>query len=167
MISPPFARLDYPSLRQSVYLNQASLGLIGQPAVTAMHTFIENVARHSNLYMSDRDEVAYCRELLAKIGQLSGEQVITIPGTNYVAANVVRKTDSDRIIVHFVNYNTPLKNVRVNVNLDGVLKQIDNKRIKVLSPDGGAKVIEVLSVRGAKVEFVLPELDVYDVVVIN
>lgn len=107
------------------------------------------------------------RELLAKIGQLSGEQVITIPGTNYVAANVVRKTDSDRIIVHLVNYNTPLKNVRVNVNLDGVLKQIDNKRIKVLSPDGGAKPIEVLSVRGAKVEFVLPELDVYDVVVIN
>jgi hypothetical protein len=106
-------------------------------------------------------------ELLAKIGQLSGEQVITIPGTNYVAANVVRKTDSDRIIVHFVNYNTPLKNVRVSVNLDGVLKQIDNKRIKVLSPDGGAKAIEVLSVRGAKVEFVLPELDVYDVVVIN
>jgi hypothetical protein len=53
------------------------------------------------------------------------------------------------------------------VNLDGVLKQIDNKRIKVLSPDGGAKAIEVLSVRGAKVEFVLPELDVYDVVVIN
>jgi hypothetical protein len=103
------------------------------------------------------------RQLLAKIGQLSGEQVITIPGTNYVAANVVRKTDSDRIILHFVNYNTPLKNVRVSVNLDGVLKQIDNKRIKVLSPDGGAKAIEVLSVRGAKVEFVLPELDVTSV----
>ena len=49
MISSPFDRLDYPSLRQSVYLNQASLGLIGQPAVTAMHTFIDNVARHGNL----------------------------------------------------------------------------------------------------------------------
>ncbi|HTS58196.1 MAG TPA: hypothetical protein VMH03_11645 [Terriglobales bacterium] len=107
------------------------------------------------------------RELLAKIGQLSGEQVITIFGTNYVAANVVRKTDSERIIVHLVNYNTPPKNVRVSVNLDGVIKQIDGKRIKVLSPDGGAKAIEVSSVRGAKVEFVLPELDVYDVVVIN
>src|ERR1019366_4108129 len=46
MISPPFDRLDYPSLRQSAYLNQASLGLIGRPAVTAMHTFIDNVARH-------------------------------------------------------------------------------------------------------------------------
>jgi hypothetical protein len=107
------------------------------------------------------------RELLAKINQLSGEQVITIPGTNYVAANVVKKTDSDRVIVHFVNYHTPLKNVRVSVNLDGVVKQIDSKRIQLFSPDGGATKIEVASVRGTRVEFVLPELDVYDVVRIN
>lgn len=107
------------------------------------------------------------QELLAKIEQLSGEQVITIPGTSYVVANVVRKTDSDRVIVHFVNYNTPLKNVRVSLNLEGVLKQIDAKRIKVFSPDGDAQAIEVSPVRGSKVEFVLPQLDVYDVVVIN
>jgi len=70
MISPPFDRLDYPSLRQSVYLNQASLGLIGQPAVTAMHTFIDNVARHGNLYMSDKDEVAYCEALRERASRL-------------------------------------------------------------------------------------------------
>jgi cysteine desulfurase/selenocysteine lyase len=63
MISSPLDRLDYPSLLQSVYLNQASLGLIGQPAVTAMHSFIDNVARHGNLCMSDSDEVAYCETL--------------------------------------------------------------------------------------------------------
>ena len=57
MIPSAFDRLDYPSLRQSVYLNQASLGLIGQPAVAAMHAFIDDVARHGNLYMSDSDEV--------------------------------------------------------------------------------------------------------------
>src|SRR5690242_4480366 len=65
------------------------------------------------------------RELLAKLNQLSGEQVVTITGTQYVAANVVRKTDSDRVILHFVNYHTPLTNVHVSVNLDGVLKRID------------------------------------------
>src|SRR5580765_6098634 len=70
MISSPFDRLDYPSLRQSVYLNQASLGLIGQPAVTAMHTFIDNVARHGNLYMSDSDEVAYCETLRERASRL-------------------------------------------------------------------------------------------------
>jgi cysteine desulfurase/selenocysteine lyase len=70
MISSPFDRLDYPSLHQSVYLNQASLGLIGQPAVTAMHSFIDNVARHGNLYMSDRDEVAYCETLRERASRL-------------------------------------------------------------------------------------------------
>ena len=70
MISSPFDRTDYPSLRQSVYLNQASLGLIGQPSVTAMHTFIDNVARHGNLYMSDRDEVAYCETLRERASRL-------------------------------------------------------------------------------------------------
>src|SRR6202045_3908661 len=69
MISP-FDRLDYPSLRQSVYLNQASLGLISQPAVTAMHTFIDNVAKHGNLHMSDSDEVAYCETLRERASRL-------------------------------------------------------------------------------------------------
>jgi cysteine desulfurase / selenocysteine lyase len=70
MISSLFNRLDYPSLHQSVYLNQASLGLIGQPAVSAMHTFIDNVARHGNLYMSDEDEVAYCGTLRERASRL-------------------------------------------------------------------------------------------------
>ena len=70
MISSLFNRLDYPSLHQSVYLNQASLGLIGQPAVTAMHAFIDNVARHGNLYMSDKDEVAYCGTLRERTSRL-------------------------------------------------------------------------------------------------
>ena len=70
MIPSLFNRLDYPSLRQSVYLNQASLGLIGQPAVTAMHTFIDDVARHGNLYMSDSDEVGYCETLRERAARL-------------------------------------------------------------------------------------------------
>lgn len=107
------------------------------------------------------------RELLAKISELSGAQVITLPGINYVAANVVKKTDSDRVILHFVNYHTPLKNVRVSVNLDGVVKQIDGKRIQLFSPDGGAKQLSEVSVRGTSVDLVLPELEVYDVVALN
>ena len=53
-----------------MYLNQASLGLIGQPAVTAMHTLIDNVARHGNVYMSDEDEVAYCGTLRERASRL-------------------------------------------------------------------------------------------------
>lgn len=107
------------------------------------------------------------RELLAKLSQLSGEQVIAIPETNYVAANVVKKTNSDRVILHFVNYDKPLKNVRVRLNLNGVVKQIDSKRIQLFSPDSSARDVKVSYLRGTVVELVLPELDIYDVVAIN
>jgi selenocysteine lyase/cysteine desulfurase len=53
-----------------VYLNQASLGLIGEPAVAAMHSFLENVARHGNLYMSDSDEINYGHTLRGVAGRL-------------------------------------------------------------------------------------------------
>jgi len=70
MIPSLFDRSVYPSLGQSVYLNQASIGLIGQPAVAAMHTFIDEVARHGNLYMSDSDEVEYCEKLRERAARL-------------------------------------------------------------------------------------------------
>ena len=87
MIPSPFNRLDYPTLRQSVYLNQASLGLIGQPAVTAMHTFIDDVARHGNLYMSDSDEVGYCetlRERAARLFHCDSTQVAIVAGASEI-----------------------------------------------------------------------------------
>jgi selenocysteine lyase/cysteine desulfurase len=87
MITSLFDRLDYPSLGQSVYLNQASLGLIGQPAVTAMHTFIDDVARHGNLYMSDSDEVGYCetlRERAARLFHCDSTQVAIVAGASEI-----------------------------------------------------------------------------------
>lgn len=80
-------RLDYPTLRESVYLNQASLGLIGQPAVTAMHAFIENIARHGNLYMSDIDELAYfetLRECAARLLHSDSVKVAIVAGASEI-----------------------------------------------------------------------------------
>ncbi len=69
MTSSLLDRSQYPCLRDSVYLNQASLGLIGQPAVAAMHSFLENVARHGNLYRSDSDEINYGHALRGVAGR--------------------------------------------------------------------------------------------------
>lgn len=63
MISSLFDRQDYPTLSENYYLNQASLGLIGRPAVNAMHQFIDDYACHGNCYMSDKDEAAYLSAL--------------------------------------------------------------------------------------------------------
>ena len=59
MVSSLIDRTDYPTLRETVYLNQASLGLIGNPAVDAMHDLLDRVVRHGNLHMSDEEEVAF------------------------------------------------------------------------------------------------------------
>jgi selenocysteine lyase/cysteine desulfurase len=56
-------RSNYPSLNDYVYLNQASLGLIGQPAVQSMHSFLDNIARHGNLRMTDEEEVGFFESL--------------------------------------------------------------------------------------------------------
>jgi selenocysteine lyase/cysteine desulfurase len=63
-------RTHYASLADCVYLNQASLGLLGQPAVEAMHRFVDDVARHGNLNMSDADEVRYFDQLRVRAAQL-------------------------------------------------------------------------------------------------
>ena len=59
MVSSLIDRGGYPTLRGCVYLNQASLGLIADPAVEAMHDLLDRVVRHGNLHMSDEDEVAF------------------------------------------------------------------------------------------------------------
>ena len=59
MVSSLIDRGGYPTLRECVYLNQASLGLIADPAVEAMHDLLDRVVRHGNLHMSDEDEAAF------------------------------------------------------------------------------------------------------------
>ena len=68
MIPSLFDRRDFPTLEQYRYLNQASLGLIGRPAVQAMHGFIDEYARHGNCRMSDEDEAQYL-DALRRIGR--------------------------------------------------------------------------------------------------
>jgi len=58
MIAPLSDRADYPTLFEATYLNQASLGLTPQPAIAAMHRFLDDIGRHGNLYLSDAEELA-------------------------------------------------------------------------------------------------------------
>lgn len=70
MPSALFKRASYPTLEHGVYFNQAALGLIGQPAVEAMHAFLDTVARHGSLRMSDTEEATYAEALRARAARL-------------------------------------------------------------------------------------------------
>ena len=71
MIQSISSRRDYPCLKTQSYLNQASLGLIGEPAVSAMHRFLDETARHGNLRMSDAEEAAFLQPLRSRFAQLT------------------------------------------------------------------------------------------------
>ena len=81
MISALVDRSSYPTLNDCVYLNQASLGLIGQPAVQSMHDFLDNTARHGNLRMTDEEEVGFFESLRQRGARLlnchAGQLAIT------------------------------------------------------------------------------------------
>ena len=70
MLSSLVDRREYPTLRECVYLNQASLGLIADPAVEAMHDLLDRVVRHGNLHMSDEDEAAFLDSLRRRAARL-------------------------------------------------------------------------------------------------
>ncbi len=68
--APLIERSDYPTLRECVYLNQASLGLISDPAVGAMHELLDRVVRHGNLNMTDEDETGFLDDLRERAARL-------------------------------------------------------------------------------------------------
>ena len=91
MIPSLFDRRDFPTLEQYRYLNQASLGLIGRPAVQAMHEFIDEYARHGNCRMSDEDETQYLdalRGLAAKVFSCPPAQVAVVGCASEILAQL-------------------------------------------------------------------------------
>lgn len=63
MINSLSDRSNYNTLNHYTYLNQASLGLVPEKAVKAIHFFLDNVARHGNALMSDEEELGFLEPL--------------------------------------------------------------------------------------------------------
>ncbi len=107
------------------------------------------------------------QELRARLANLEGSPLISISDAKYVAANLVHKNGSKRYVLHFVNYDKPLQNVRVKVNLDGYPVKFSKNKISLLSPDAVPLKVADIAVKGKTLEFALPQLTIYDVVVLN
>ena len=112
-------------------------------------------------------EAAPREELRVQMASLEGDPLITLSGAPYVAANVTRKNGTDRFILHFVNYDKPLQNVRVKLNLEGMPVKINKNKVQCWSPDVAPLKVDQIVVRGNSLEFTLPALDVYAVVTVN
>ena len=63
MITSLSDRSNYKTLNHFTYLNQASLGLVPETSVEAMHEFLDKIARHGNALMSDQEELDFLEPL--------------------------------------------------------------------------------------------------------
>ncbi|HSB17726.1 MAG TPA: hypothetical protein VLE22_24975 [Bryobacteraceae bacterium] len=104
------------------------------------------------------------KTLAESLRRLEGEPLVMVEGAPYVAANLAKKNRQNRFFLHLVNYDRPLKDVRVKVNLDGIAESINAKGLRLYSPDAVPKTVNVTRATGKSVEFVVPALEVYDVI---
>jgi hypothetical protein len=107
------------------------------------------------------------KELAESLSKLEGAPLVTIEDARYVAANLVRRNGQNRFILHLVNYDKPLKNVRVKVDFEGVADSIDSRSLRLYSPDAVGRTVNVTNSTGRILEFQVPELDVYDSITFN
>lgn len=117
--------------------------------------------------MSQLKENTILSEFLSHVEKLAGESIVSLPNSKYVAANIVKKRGTNRLIVYLVNYGEPLRNVKVKLNLDGFISKIDQKKLKLYSPDNVSTDLREVSINGKKLELTVPELDVYQVLAVN
>ncbi len=118
-------------------------------------------------FLAKLGELSARKELSESIRRLEGEPVVTIEGASHVAANLVRKQNQKRFILHLVNYDRPVQNLTVKINLDGIADAIDPGSLRLYSPDAVPKTVKVIKAAGRSVELQVPELDVYDVITID
>ncbi len=107
------------------------------------------------------------KEFLDNINKVEGDPIVSLSRVQYVATNAVRKVGTERIILHVVNYDKPVHNVQVMINLDGIVPALSAPAVQIFSPDQVAREVKNLSVKGNRVIFTIPDLDVYDVITIN
>lgn len=107
------------------------------------------------------------KEFLGQLNELLPQRIIQLDNAEYVLANVVQKTDNDQVVIHLVNYLKRLKNIEVNLNLEGIVKNINKEKISIYSPDEVSLELGKVSANDKQLKFVVSELAIYNMIVIN
>jgi len=81
---------------------------------------------------------------------------------------LTRKPDGRTLILHLLNYNqVPAKNVKVELELSGLVEDLSRWEVKVLSPDTAQPQFAGLYLQGSVCEFTLSRIQHYTVVTLS
>jgi len=87
----------------------------------------------------------------------------------YVLGQLTRKPDGRTFILHLLNYDhqAPAENVKVQLDLSGLVQDLSSWEVKVLSPDAAQPQLTGLSLHGSVGEFTLGRIEHYTVVTLS
>ena len=94
---------------------------------------------------------------------------LSLEPRGYVLGQLTRKPDGRTFILHLLNYDhqTPAENMKVRLELGGLVQDLSGWEVKVLSPDAAQPQFTNLSLHGNVCEFTLRRIDHYTVVTLS
>ena len=104
--------------------------------------------------------------IAARAEAAAGGPRLSLEPRNYVLGQLTRKSDGKTLILHLLNYDhqTAAKNVKVRLDLNGLVQDLSRWQVTVLSPDTASPKIIGLSLHGSVCEFSLDRVEHYTVV---
>src|SRR6201993_1237335 len=104
--------------------------------------------------------------IASRAGAAAGGPGLTLEPRGYVLGQLTRKPDGQTFILHLLNYDhqVPAENVKVRLDLSGLVQDLSRWEVRVLSPDAPQPRFTGLSLHGCVAEFTLGQIDHYMVV---
>jgi hypothetical protein len=87
----------------------------------------------------------------------------------YLLGQLTQKLDGRTLILHLLNYDhhAPAQNVKVRLELSGLVQDLSRWDVKILSPDAVQPQLAEVSLHGSVVEFTVGRIEHYDVVTLS
>jgi len=107
--------------------------------------------------------------IVARAEAAAGGPRLSLEPRGYVLAQLTQKPDGRTLILHLLNYNhqIPAKNVKVRLDLSGLVQELSRWDVKVLSPDDAQPQFADVSLHGSVAEFTLGRIEHYIVVTLS
>jgi hypothetical protein len=105
----------------------------------------------------------------ARAEAAAGGPRLSLEPRGFVMGQLTRKPDGRTLILHLLNYDhqSQADNVRVRLELSGLVEDLSGWEVKVLSPDAGQPQLGGLSLHGSVSEFTLGRIEHYTVVTLS
>ena len=107
--------------------------------------------------------------IAARAEAAAGGPRLSIEPRGYVLGRLTRKPDGRTLILHLLNYDhqVPARNVKVRLDLSGLVQDLRGWEVKVLSPDAAQPQFTGLPLHGSVGEFTLGRIEHYTVVTLS